>query len=302
MENIKFPAHVFEDVKGNDFLKHNKKHVTEDFVTENFNLFGWRVYRPFNDTGIDLIATRYVCPNGHTAWNDNSQDMLCKECNQNKIEITRYIQVKTREVKETKNKKVETFGYTLKSKDFRTDPRHVFLLYSDYTNDFIIIPTFDYLKLFYDNKSAGSTHFATPSFRQGNNKLNSLKYNKENKSWCWNPKKDNIPFNKFVNHNGMQLITSPNVDLNLSEYLKSVQDLKFKLFYNFSKGKSKYISSTIENQINEHFNTFINKSIDEINSLREKNRLYLKNSLSEELLASIQNGYFVKFKGVSFYE
>ncbi len=56
-----FPKKIFEDIKGTDFQKHNKKHVTEDFVTENFKACFWNVYRPFNDTGIDLIATKNVC-------------------------------------------------------------------------------------------------------------------------------------------------------------------------------------------------------------------------------------------------
>lgn len=36
---------------------------------------------------------------------------------------------------------------------------------------------YDYLKFFYDNKVAGSTHFSTPSFRKKkkNNKMNQLK-------------------------------------------------------------------------------------------------------------------------------
>ena len=61
-----FPVKVFEDIEGSDFEKHNKKQVTEDFVTENFKEIGWSVYRPASDTGIDLIAIKRMCPKNHT--------------------------------------------------------------------------------------------------------------------------------------------------------------------------------------------------------------------------------------------
>lgn len=115
-----------------------------------------------------------VCPNGHTSWDEN--ELTCSKCGIRCIEITRFIQIKTREVNGNKEEE-RSFGYTLTSKDFRTDPHHVFLLFSDFTLDFIILPMYDYLKFFYDNKVAGSTHFSTPSFRKKkkNNKMNQLK-------------------------------------------------------------------------------------------------------------------------------
>jgi hypothetical protein len=64
-----FPKEVFEDIKGSDFKKYNKKGVSEDFVTENFKAIGWKCFRPFDDTGVDLVVRKEVCPDNHTKWN-----------------------------------------------------------------------------------------------------------------------------------------------------------------------------------------------------------------------------------------
>lgn len=292
-----FPIDVFEDVKATEFEKHNKKHVTEDFVTENLKEIGWRVYRPFNDTGIDLIATKLVCPNGHTLWN-KEEDEKCHICGNYAIEIMRFIQVKTREVKGSA--KNQYFGYTLSAKDFRTDPRHVFVLYSDFTGDFIIIPTYEYMKIFTENKEMGKSHFGTPAFRVGNNKQNGLKYNNKNKEWAFNPNKENINCSKYLNKCGIKLMSNPKYDLNFAKYVEEISEMKFKLFFTFSKGKQfneeqeKYINSKIAE------NVLYNK--ENIAQKRKNNRRILKNKLSQELINSIEKGYFVKFKGVSFYE
>lgn len=296
-----FPAKVFEDVSGTDFLKHNKKHVTEDFVGENFKDLGWDVYRPFNDTGIDLIITKKCCPQYHDQSDVNSNNELCDVCNKELILITRFIQVKTREVKETNGQGV-IFGYTLKSKDFRTDPRHVFLLYSDYTNDFIIIPMYEYLKIFYENENVGKAHFGTPSFRQGNNKLNNLKYYKNYNRWEWSVKgrSRNILFNKFVNESGVELISNPDYDINIDKYTKKISEMKMKVFYTYSKGKQ--VNQEMELEINEYLKNKTMENIDSISNIRSDTLEKLKNELPSELIESIENGYFVKFKGVSFYD
>ena len=61
MNNGKFPINPFIDVDPRAFHSRNKKHVTEDFVSENFRNIGWDISRPFNDTGIDLIISKFVC-------------------------------------------------------------------------------------------------------------------------------------------------------------------------------------------------------------------------------------------------
>ena len=69
-----FPINVFPDVERTAFKKFLKKNVTEDYVKENLKLRGWECYKPFTDTGIDLLATKVF---------DNKR-------------VYRYIQIKTR--------------------------------------------------------------------------------------------------------------------------------------------------------------------------------------------------------------
>ena len=128
-EDFDFPINPFEDIKPADFNKLKKKHVTEDFVEENFKRLNWETLNPFNDTGIDRIIIKTVCPNGHTKIDENIKNKTCNVCGSHGIEILRFVQVKTRELKK------DIFGFTLKSKDIRIDPRHVYLLYSDNTTD-----------------------------------------------------------------------------------------------------------------------------------------------------------------------
>lgn len=294
MVEQEFPFNVFEDVEPSEFLKHNKKQVTEDFVLENLNEVGWDVYRPFVDTGIDLIAERYVCTEGHTKWHTiyEKGEIICRECESILIKITRFIQVKTREIKGD-DSTPQYFGYTLKSKDFRTDPRHVFLLYSDHSLDFLIIPVYDYLKIFYENQSMGKTHFQVPSFRQGNNKVNSLQY--KNNNWFWKGRGSiKVSFNQFVNQEGLSLMMNPKYDINLEYYIKKTSKLKIDLFLKYSKGRQTNDANALK--INDALNLLRNRSSDEIRDMRLTNRNIIKENIGEKLKRSIEEGYFVKFK------
>lgn len=95
-------------------------------------------------------------------------------------------------------------------------------------------------------------------------------------------------------------MSNPKYDLNFAKYVEEISEMKFKLFFTFSKGKQfneeqeKYINSKIAE------NVLYNK--ENIAQKRKNNRRILKNKLSQELINSIEKGYFVKFKGVSFYE
>ena len=77
MKDYDFPVNVFPDVERDAFSKYTKKNVTEDYIYENLKLQGWTCYKPFVDTGIDIIATKE---------------------DSNGRKIYRYIQVKTREL------------------------------------------------------------------------------------------------------------------------------------------------------------------------------------------------------------
>ncbi len=288
---MKFPIKIFEDIKGTDFSKHNKKQVTEDYVAQNFYECGWSIYRPFNDTGIDIIAIKKVCPNGHTGIFEKTFELYnCKTCNSDFIHIHRFIQVKTREVKGDDDKK-QFFGYTLKSKDFRTDPRHVFLLYSDATDEFLIIPMFEYLKIFH-NTSLGKSHFGTPSFRKGNNKVNNLKRNISG-DWEWS----GVSFMPFLNEKGLELISSPQIDINLNSYIEQVTKMKFDLFYDYSRGRQTDEDTEIE--IKEILKNKVEYNLKNIAKQRDETKNLLDKKLDKTLKEGI-NGYLIKFKELLF--
>ena len=61
---IRFPTNPYEDVLPSKFNKSNKKHASEFFIEENFKQYGWFVYEPFTDTGIDRIIQKKVFNNG----------------------------------------------------------------------------------------------------------------------------------------------------------------------------------------------------------------------------------------------
>ncbi len=290
---VEFPIDVFDDVRPKDFDKHNKKHVTEDYVSENFKICGWTVYRPFNDTGIDIVVSKKVCPNDHTKWfEDTTTQSNCKVCTTSLMKITRFIQVKTREV--TEGQLTQVFGYTLQSKDFRTDPRHVFLLYSDYTKHFIILPMYDYLKIFHSNIDIGRSHFGTPSFRKGNNKLNSLRYDTGTNRWTWSGRHSKaISFDSYVNDKGLELISKTEIDTKFAQYALEISKMKFELFYNYSRGAQG--SQDTEKKIQTFIQNKIIQSPQDIVVQRKNINQKLSNSLSLELKDSI-NRYLTKFK------
>ena len=292
-----FPIKVFEDIEGSDFEKHNKKQVTEDFVTENFKEIGWSVYRPVSDTGIDLIAIKRMCPKNHTKIDTTYADNIkkCEECGEKLIQVKRFIQVKARELKGDPNGS-QFFGYTLASKHFRTDPRHVILLYSDYSDEFLLIPMYEYLKIFHENESMGKSHFGTPAFRQGNNKLNSLR--KEDNQWSWKSRTSQVSFDEFVNAKGLKKISNCDYDIRFNEFQKKITEMKFDMFFYYSRGKettekdSKWINGYLTKQVKEN-----KKSIKDF---RDKTKKKLSDELPEELKRSILQGYLVKFKGMDF--
>ena len=258
MNNV-FPKEVFEDIVGSDFAKYNKKGVSEDFVTENFKAIGWKCFRPFDDTGVDLVVRKDVCPKNHTKWDKEEKKEQCSICEKKLITITRFIQIKTREKDEDGK-----IGYTLDTADIRSDPRHVILIYSDATRDFLILPIFEYLKFFTDNLEAGAGHFGVPSFRYENNKVNSLKYSEINEEFSWSynraetklvknkktgikEKKDvrktvNVTWNPYLNENGMEKLSQTEADNDLIGITKEVTKMKIELIHNYRPGKEIHTS------------------------------------------------------------
>ena len=202
-----FPINVFPDVERNAFKKFSKKNVTEDYIKENLKRKGWECYKPFTDTGIDLLATKII---------DSKR-------------IYRYIQIKTRALDD------DIFGYSLTSKDFVTDPRKIYFLFCDTVDDVIILSSYDYFKIFYENEELGNTHFAIPSFRNNNNKLNSLQYVDGKWEWHYGREGAFVDFTPYVNDLGLERIDSLNIEEHYDEYLEEIVRMKFELFYKLGK-------------------------------------------------------------------
>ena len=255
MNTNKFPKNPFVDVSPKSFHSRNKKHVTEDFVSENFKMINWDVYRPFNDTGIDLIISKKICSKEykHTKFDEPNVN-TCKKCNSKTLRIYRFIQVKTRELIDN------VLGYTLKSKDFRTDPRHIFLFYSDHTEDFISISVFDYLNFF---KDSNISHFGTPTFNQGNEEVNSRKYDFKNDKWFYGTQS----WEQFRNESGVNYFLNRDFDTKLEIYSNKIDILKKKLFYDFKMGRTF--------KFNEKQKEEIRKFI-EVNIIQKKNKDFMR--------------------------
>ena len=341
----KFPTNPYEDIKPSEFNKDNKKHASEYFVAENFKRYGWEVYEPFTDTGIDRIIQKKVCPDGHTMYSFDTRNMTeCPECEKELVKITRFVQIKTREIVDLDyddplHGKFKMFGFTLSSNDFRTDPRHVFLLYSDNTTkelqDVHIIPINQFLEYMIEHDALGKSMFATKGFRQGNGKQNFLHYDLKNDSWCVNPavkytckecgvecywssrtckscgketgrSKDKSylkditkraprriviqdEFEDFRNENGLQLISTLDIEKNFQTLQNDVSKNKIKLFFDSSKAITSTIKTALENHKDSSFPQ-------EIQKLRASTLEIMKKSLPPHLKESIEKGYWIKFK------
>jgi len=283
MNNGKFPINPFIDVNPRAFHSRNKKHVTEDFVSENFRNIGWDISRPFNDTGIDLIISKFVCKKNysHTKFDEQNDNTKCKICGSNTIKIYRFIQVKTREVKG------KIFGYTLGPKDFRTDPRHIFLFYSDHTQDFLSISVLDYLTFF---KKHNIDRFKALTFNQGNGKVNSLKYTEDDK-WFY----QGYSWEEYRNKKGVEKFQNRDFDISLSKYQKIILSLKKELFYEFSIGRTfSFNISDVEKIQNEIKNNYLNKNSEHFKKLIDNYVKKLKR-LPQNVIESSKK-YLVEYK------
>ena len=285
-EDFIFPKNPFEDVNPSDFNKLNKKEVTEDFVGENFRLLGWHIYKPFTDTGIDRIIVKFVCPDGHTALNQEARNKECSVCGKLPIAISRFIQVKTRKLVDN------VFGFTLKPKDIRIDPRHIYLLYSDNTTqdkqDFFIVPVKELLSFF---KTTKTNPFRAKAFRTGNYKLNSLYYDSSKDTWAWN----STSWEKFRNVNGLKFLQNPQIDLNINQEIKLTRNMANELQHTFSKGRSYSIrtENVVNDELAQRLKLYSNKS--KILETRSKVDSYLAVKCSPETLESSRK-YFENVK------
>jgi len=304
----RFPLNPFEDVEPSAFNKYNKKHASEHFLDENFRKIGWEVFEPFTDTGIDRIIRKKVCPNGDTDIHDDTRkEKKCSQCNQPLQRITRFIQIKARALKVPKQRWLRDldyryFGYTLESKDFRTDPRHVFLFYSDNTTDtqqdVHIIPIADYFQFMIDHNQE-DTRFAVKLFRTGKNKDNFIHYTPGG-DWTYIQSQIiQIPFCDWLNENGLGKISDISIENDFAALQTQVTEHKLKLFYRFSKGNSRTISDQDVVDITQNFqdNQLDNDFPQRCKRQRQATRQNIQQSLAtEQALRDSIEGYFIQFK------
>ncbi|WP_414469265.1 hypothetical protein [Methanobacterium sp. ACI-7] len=296
MTPIKFPNNPFPDVKATEFHKLNKEVVSEDFVEGNFKDLNWKVYKPLMDKGIDRIITKNICPEGHTPLNENLRDE-CNKCGKKPIRITRYIQIKTREVKGKKSKNQLDFGYTLSPRDFIPDPRHIFLFYSDHTEDFIIISILEYLKTLVNLKY---TTLSAPSFKQGNYRIYPLKYKIKEDKWIFKVKNSEESWERFRNLEGVKKIQNPKIDNNLNLLSNITTTLKNRLFRNINEGNLLKDYENSLTKIHEYLN--YEKSIINVKEMRNDTINELSTSLTPQIRNSINKSYWFRYRGLDMHE
>jgi len=245
--------HIFPLNLPENFDKRNKKRFSEAFVSENLKEIGWETYIPIDDTGIDLIAKK----------NDS----------------VRFIQVKTREAGEEQN-----FGFTPRQRDIKTDPRFFFFLYSDHTNDFIIISIYDFLKIV--NEYSKERYFSSPTFKQGNGKINAFRY--KNGSWFYN--KHNI--DDYVNENGILKMENKELDSKLKDYCEKIAELKYQLLKEINYGNTfKEYEDTID-KINEAKKLDRDDWIKKVQRSRQEEKKIIK-ELDKRLKDSIKKYWYI---------
>lgn len=258
-----FPNNVYPLVDPKHYFKFYKVNFSEDYVGENFRQMGWDVYAPIQDKGIDRIIVKYVCPKGHTKVNENLQGKKCHEvgCGHESIKITRLIQIKTRRIIKDKssNNQNETdqkafLGYTFKPKDFITDPRVCFLLFSDWTNNFLIFQINKFMNLMRE-KSDDNAYFKSASFKQGNDKKNNIFL--INSNWYLGSDKDKTDLSEFVDIRGLEGISSPYIESDIGKLSNQILKIKEEDFLDIGH------TETIQEHMSE----------DELKSLKNKMKI-----------------------------
>jgi len=269
--SYKFPTNPFPRVSPDKFTKFNKKKVTEDFVQINFEKQGWKMYEPFQDIGIDRIATIF----------------------DDKKKITRFIQIKTRSLENYK------FGYTLKPKDIICDPRITFLFYCDSTQDFFIFQINDFLELCKKTNFARS-HFEVPSFKYCNQRVKPITFHpdSENDKWTFN----GHTISEFVNLNGLKKIKNSEIDSDDKLFKKKLIEISqfrrehfFAFSYENPDNQNNSFSRTQVETINKHSNKFLKKEkkdLLEIYRLNQKIKEMLPKDIQESMNLYLNNNIF----------
>jgi len=277
-----FPVDVFPLVEPKDYFKFDKVNFSEDFVGENFRAMNWDVYTPIQDKGIDRIIVKYVCEvDGHTQLNENLRGDVCRVngCNKKSKKITRLIQIKTRKatlVKSTKSNESPSkdqtrfIGYTFKPKDFLTDPRICFLIYSDWTENFLIFPIYEFMELMKKN-SKNHGYFKSASFKQGNDKKNNIRV--EKKKWFLGEES----LDQYVDSKGLEKISSYNLEKDIDTISKKILQIKQEDFLDIAH------TGDIKNTLDTDS---LKELVDQINSTKEKDQKYFANLIK-------QNGDFI---------
>jgi hypothetical protein len=301
----KFPFDPFPDVNALDFTKDNKKEVTEDFVAENFKKCGWDVFTPIRDLGIDLIIKKYVCPSGDTSWNKIETEKDCETCGKPLELITRFIQIKTRAIDDEGK-----FGYTLKTRDFTTDPRHVFLLYSDTTQQFVIFPMYEYIYQRYQlTENEGYSPQGVASMRGENYKKNEYeitsnckeKHHLHYSTWRFISDPNDTMTQRHVDVHGLESISTSQIEQNFEFLTEQIRECKLNIFYFYNYHQSSTRTELKDQQDIETLrNVILEKQTDNSNGniqiIREANMInFIERNIDDETLLNSVEKAFIPF-------
>ena len=108
------------------------------------------------------------------------------------------------------------------------------MIYSDATNDFFLLPIFAFLRIFIFHQAAGQTLFGVPGFRRENNRQG---FQQQNDKFVWTGGRSNANFSKYMNKEGLEIISNPNFDLCFDEYVRRVSEMKLQLLHDYSPGE-----------------------------------------------------------------
>lgn len=174
---------------------------------------------------------------------------------------------------------------------------------------------YDYMKLFFENKEMGINHFANPTFRNNNNKLNSLKYTGGKWSWSYksNGTTQTIYFDEWLNRNGLNKMEDTTIDENIEEISEEIAKMKYEMFYKINKtngnkellkDKEDIIEKEMEKMKNISREEYVNKFNKVENIFKEENsELYAsheryiyscKKNFDMMLMEEVDDGYEYK--------
>lgn len=224
----------YKFLRMNEFDKTNKTRFSEWHIKNYLEEFDFDTFTPHSDNGIDILGIR-----------DDLKVMF---------------QVKTRRLNDEGD-----LGFTLKDKDFYSDPRKVFVLFEDDLDKKIFLTISDFLELFVTGSI--KSVFIGLSFRQGNNKINSIHWN--GSEFTLGKKIGSISLEKYTDEVGLKRV------------LKYIKEVDFSLE-----------SARIAEQLQMHMYDISKDTHDDY--AFEKQKPLLKNKKIDSNLINAEESYYKK--------